>query len=198
MKRAILFVAFLLAALVASLWAYQAFTPTGLPRQPMTRAERVEAEQTAIAIADEAEKKTKRQREDRRRKKQAAVRQAAINKLFGSKPADEPTTTMREEVAKGLESVFIKAWANKSNNQILALENEYLAADGRSMQETIDQIREAFDNANLDLTLSDDEIRTSIVNALNHEKRRRGLANVVGVTSLALIFSLVCKITLES
>ena len=198
MKKALLYVVVPLAILVASLWAVPFILPTSQPRPTMTRAERVEAEQTAIAIADEAEKKTKRQREDRRRKKQAAVRQAAINKLFGSKPADEPTTTMREEVAKGLESVFIKAWANKSNNQILALENEYLAADGRSMQETIDQIREAFDNANLDLTLSDDEIRTSIVNALNHEKRRRGLANVVGVTSLALIFSLVCKITLES
>ena len=175
MKRAILFVVVPLAILVASLWAVPFILPTSQPRPTMTRAERVEAEQTAIAIADEAEKKTKRQREERRRKKQAAVHQAAINRLFGSKPADEPTTTMREELAKGLESDLIKGWAGASDEQILALENEYLAADGRSMQETIDLIREVFDEALLDLTLSDDEIRTSIVNALNHEKDRRGL-----------------------
>ena len=150
MKKALLYVVVPLAILVASLWAVPFILPTSQPRPTMTRAERVEAEQTA-------------------------VRQAAINRLFGSKPADEPTTTMREELAKGLESDLIKGWAGASDEQILALENEYLAADGRSMQETIDLIREVFDEANLDLTLSDDEIRTSIVNALNHEKDRRGL-----------------------
>ena len=94
---------------------------------------------------------------------------------------------MREELAKGLESDLIKGWAGASDEQILALENEYLAADGRSMQETIDLIREVFDEALLDLTLSDDEIRTSIVNALNHEKDRRGLVGDQPVKRFATV-----------
>ena len=49
MKRAILFVVVPLSVLVASLWAFQAFTPTGLPSQQMTRAESAEADEKAIA-----------------------------------------------------------------------------------------------------------------------------------------------------
>ena len=147
MKKALLYVVVPLAILVASLWAVPFILPTSQPRPTMTRAERVEAEQ-------------------------AAVHQAAINRLFGSKPADEPTTTMREELAKGSESDLIKGWAGASDEQILAIENEYLAA-------AIDLIRDVFDEANLDLTLSDDEIRTSIVNALNHEKPIYGPWNVM-------------------
>ena len=94
MKRAILFVAFLLAALVASLWAYQAFTPTGLPRQPMTRAERAEA----VAIAAELERK------EQLREEQQAVRQAALDKI-GSTPATEPSDQVSSEPVKRFATV---------------------------------------------------------------------------------------------
>ena len=98
MKRAILFVAFLLAALVASPWAYQAFTPTGLPRQQMTRAEQAEAYEKAVAIAAELERK------EQLREEQQAVRQAALDKI-GSTPATEPSDQVSSEPVKRFATV---------------------------------------------------------------------------------------------
>ena len=46
-----------LAVLIASLWAVPFLLPTVLPRPTMTGAERIEAEQAAIAIATELESK---------------------------------------------------------------------------------------------------------------------------------------------
>ena len=62
--------------------------------------------------------------------------------------AQADPSTMGAELAKGLESGFIKGWAGASDEQILKLEDEYLAADGRSMQDTVDEAKKAFDNAN--------------------------------------------------
>ena len=69
MKRAVLFLVVPLAVLVASLWAYQALSPTGLPRQQMTRAERAEAKQTAIAIAADVERKAQQRKAARKQQR---------------------------------------------------------------------------------------------------------------------------------
>ena len=74
MKRAVLFLVVPLAVLVASLWAYQALSPTGLPRQQMTRAERAEADKKAITIAAK--------RKEQQRRDQEAADEAAFDKLL--------------------------------------------------------------------------------------------------------------------
>ncbi len=63
MKKALLYVVVPLAILVASLWAVPFILPTSQPRPTMTRAERVEAEQTAIAIAAEMARKQRQRKE---------------------------------------------------------------------------------------------------------------------------------------
>ena len=101
MKKAILFVVVPLAALVASLWAYQALSPTGLPRPTMTRAERAEADEKAVAIAAELERK------EQRRQRQQAVRQAALDKIIGSTPANEPSDQVSSEPVKRFATVEV-------------------------------------------------------------------------------------------
>ena len=57
MKKALLYVVVPLAILVASLWAVPFILPTSQPRPTMTRAERIEANKAAIAIATETARK---------------------------------------------------------------------------------------------------------------------------------------------
>ena len=71
MKKALLYVVVPLAILVASLWAVPFILPTSQPRPTMTRAERVEANEAAIAIAADVERKT--QQREAARKQQRLV-----------------------------------------------------------------------------------------------------------------------------
>ena len=71
MKKALLYVVVPLAILVASLWAVPFILPTSQPRPTMTRAERVEANEAAIAIAADVERKS--QQREAARKQQRLV-----------------------------------------------------------------------------------------------------------------------------
>ena len=90
MKKALLYVVVPLAILVASLWAVPFILPTGQPRPTMTRAERAEA----VAIAAELKRK------EQRRERQQAVRQAALDKIIGSTPTNEPAVSTPVEVKR--------------------------------------------------------------------------------------------------
>ena len=99
MKKALLYVVVPLAILVASLWAVPFILPTSQPRPTMTRAERVKANEKAVAIAAELERK------EQRRERQQAVRQAALDKIIGSTPANEPSDQVSSEPVKRFATV---------------------------------------------------------------------------------------------
>ena len=71
MKKALLYVVVPLAILVASLWAVPFIWPTSQPRPTMAWAERVEANEAAIAIAADVERKA--QQREAARKQQRLV-----------------------------------------------------------------------------------------------------------------------------
>ena len=115
MKKALLYVVVPLAALVASLWAYQAFTPTGLPRQPMTRAERAEA----VAIAADVERKAQ-QREAARKQQRLVEPQPAPEIESWKKP---PEVTLPLEQLDDTFSHAFLAWnvqSGESDARVIA------------------------------------------------------------------------------
>jgi len=105
MKKAILFVVVPLAILVASLWAVPFLLPTVLPRPTMTKAERIEADQAAIAIAAEMARK------QRQRKEQ----EAAFNKLLDSIPVAEPETKPDAEPTPVKRFATVEAYFSDGN-----------------------------------------------------------------------------------
>ena len=105
MKRAMLFAVVPLAVLIASLWAVPFLLPTVLPRPTMTKAERIEADQAAIAIAAEMARK------QRQRKEQ----EAAFNKLLDSIPVAEPETKPDAEPTPVKRFATVEAYFSDGN-----------------------------------------------------------------------------------
>ena len=96
MKKALLYVVVPLAILVASLWAVPFILPTSQPRPTMTRAERVEANEAAIAIAADVERKAQQREAARKQQRLPLVEPQTAPEIESWKKPPEVTLPLEQ------------------------------------------------------------------------------------------------------